>query len=135
MANTAMIPSITDRKITFDFWENLMTISGWSASITMLILSPFLQEPSRKTFSSYSLLLYEYLQSSVVFVSNLPGYSTERISLTSASTETSLIPKFCTNDQAVNPTMSKYAATSIEFTNFIFFLSAMRTELPPSAAN
>ena len=116
MANTAMTPSITNRKITFDFWENPMTISGWSASITMLILSPFLQEPSRKTFSSYSLPLYEYQQSSVVSVSDLPGHSTERISLISASTEISLIPKLCTNDQAVNPTMIKYAAISIEFT-------------------
>ena len=114
MTNTAIIPSNTDKKIAFDLLENSMTVSGWSASITMLILSPFLQEPLRETFSSYSLPLYEYLQSSVEFVSALPGYSTARISSISASTEISLTLKLCTYDKAVNPTMIKYATISLK---------------------
>ena len=70
MANTTIIPSNTDKKIALDLFllENSMTVSGWSASITILILSPFLQELLRETFSSYSLPLYEYLQSNVQFI-------------------------------------------------------------------
>lgn len=107
MANTAIIPSNTDKRIALDLFllENSMTVSGWSASITILILSPFQQELLRETFSSYSLPLYEYLQSNVQFIFDLQ--STARISSISASTEISLIPELCTNDQAVNSVYSR----------------------------